>query len=65
LDVSNEEFTIGECPVSGLTCGVDMGSQTSCSSWDLAIVILHSMSMEVDVPYGGWYCAAGAAVGMS
>ena len=65
LDVSNEEFTVGECPVSESTHNDNVGSQTSCSSLDLAIVFLRSICMETDVPYGGWYHAAGAAVGMS
>ncbi len=39
--------------VSESTHSVNLGSQTPCSSWDLAIVFLHSMSVEVDVPYGG------------
>jgi len=52
-DESDKEFTIGKHPVSELTHSEDLGSQTLCSSWDLAVVILHSVSMEVDVPYGG------------
>jgi len=38
-DESNEEFAIGECPVSESTHGADLGSQISCSSLDLAMVV--------------------------
>jgi len=64
-DESDEEFTIGKCLVSESTHSDNVGSQILCSSWDLAIVFLHSVCVEVDVPYGGQYRAAGAAFGMS
>ena len=53
LDESSEGFTIDGHPVSESTHGDNMGSQTSCSSWDLAIVFLHSVCVKADVPYGG------------
>ena len=62
---SDERFTVGERPVSESTCGDNLGSQNSCSSLDLAIEFLRSVCVEVDVPYGGWYRTAGAAVGLS
>ncbi len=52
-DESDEEFTIGEHPVSESTHSDHVGSQISCSSQDLAIVFLHSECFEMDIPYGG------------
>ena len=49
LGESNKWFTIGERPVSESTRSDNMGSQTSCSSWDLAIVFFCSICEEVDV----------------